>query len=91
MLLVWWLLAAASGEGAFLTAQAVMGSFLGILVLFGLTVAAWYHTLAGVRHLMWDWGFGFELPTMYSTGRIVLVGTAVLSVLTWVLALIFWG
>ena len=91
LLLVWWLVAAASGEEAFGRAQWFMGSILGLLVLFGLTAAAWYHTLAGVRHLLWDWGFGFELPTMYSTGRMVFIGTAVLTVLTWILAVIFWG
>ncbi len=91
LLLVWWLLAAASGEDAFATVQWFMGSFLGLLVLFGMTVAAWYHTLGGVRHLLWDWGFGFELPTMYATGRAVFIGTAALSVLTWILAFIFWG
>lgn len=91
LLLVWWLVAAATGEEAFARVQWFLGSFLGLLVLFGLTAVAWYHTLAGLRHLMWDWGFGFELPTMYATGRAVLIGTAVLTVLTWILALIFWA
>lgn len=91
VILVWWLLAAATGESAFARVQWFLSSWLGLLGLFALTAAAWYHTLAGVRHLLWDWGFGFELPAMYRTGRMVLVGTAVLTVLTWVLALIFWG
>lgn len=91
VILVWWLLAAATGEAAFARVQWFLSSWLGLLGLFGLTAAAWYHTLAGVRHLLWDWGFGFELPAMYRTGRMVLAGTAVLTVLTWVLALIFWG
>jgi succinate dehydrogenase / fumarate reductase cytochrome b subunit len=43
-------LAAATGEESFARAQWFMGSILGLLALFGLTVAAWYHTLAGVRH-----------------------------------------
>ncbi|WP_207537779.1 succinate dehydrogenase, cytochrome b556 subunit [Sabulicella rubraurantiaca] len=91
LLLVWWLVAAATGEESFARVQWFLGSFLGLLVLFGLTAVTWYHTLAGLRHLLWDWGFGFELPTMYATGRAVLIGTAVLTVLTWILALIFWG
>ena len=91
LLLVWWLLAAATGEESFARAQWFMGSILGLLALFGLTVAAWYHTLAGVRHLLWDWGFGFELPMMYRTGRAVLVGTAVLTVLTWVAVFLVWN
>lgn len=91
LLLVWWLVAAATGEAAFAQVQWFLSSFLGLLVLFGLTVAAWYHTLAGVRHLFWDAGFGFEIPAVYSSGRAVLIGTGVMTILTWVAALVFWG
>jgi succinate dehydrogenase / fumarate reductase cytochrome b subunit len=56
----------------------------------GLTAAAWYHTLAGLRHLYWDSGRGFDLPTTYLTGRAVLVGTAGLTVLTWLILFITW-
>jgi succinate dehydrogenase / fumarate reductase cytochrome b subunit len=91
LLLVWWLVAAATGEAAFTTLQWFLSSFLGLLVLFGMTVAAWYHTLAGIRHLAWDAGFGFQIPTAYRSGRLVVIGTAVLTILTWALALAFWG
>jgi len=91
LLLVWWLVAAATGESAFATVQWVFASYLGLLVLFGLTLAAWYHTLAGVRHLVWDAGYGFELPTVYRSGRLVLFGTVALTILTWVFAVVFWG
>jgi succinate dehydrogenase / fumarate reductase cytochrome b subunit len=91
LLLVWWLMAAATGEAAFAAVQWFLGSFLGLLLLFGLTAAGWYHTLAGIRHLMWDAGRGFDLPSVYATGRAVLIGTAVLTVLTWVLLLLFWN
>lgn len=91
LLLVWWLMAAATGESAFAAVQWFLSSFLGLALLFGLTVTAWYHTLAGVRHLMWDAGRGFDLPSVYATGRAVLVGTALLTVLTWVLLIMFWG
>ncbi len=91
VLLVWWLMAAASGPEAFARVEWFLSSILGLLVLFGLTVTAWYHTLAGVRHLMWDAGHGFELAQAYRSGRIVLVGTAALSVLTWLLVFVFRG
>jgi succinate dehydrogenase / fumarate reductase, cytochrome b subunit len=91
VLLVWWLLAVAAGPEAFARVEWFLGSVLGLLVLFGLTVAAWYHTLAGIRHLIWDAGHGFELAQAYRSGRLVLVGTAVLSVLTWVLVFVFRG
>jgi succinate dehydrogenase / fumarate reductase cytochrome b subunit len=91
LLLAWWLMAAATGEAAFARVQWFMSSFLGILILFGLTAAAWYHTLAGLRHLAWDAGFGFDIPTVYRTGRALLIGTGALTILTWLLAIAFWG
>ncbi len=88
--MVWWLVAAASGASAFGTVQWFLGSFIGILFLMGLTGAAWFHTLAGIRHLLWDAGYGYDMPTVYKTGRAVLVGTAVLTAATWLALLISW-
>jgi succinate dehydrogenase / fumarate reductase cytochrome b subunit len=51
-------------------------------------VALWYHFLAGIRHLCWDAGYGFELPTVHASGRAVLIGTPVLTVLTWLIFLL---
>ena len=89
--MVWWLAAAASGPRAFGNAQWFAGSWLGLLVLFGMSGAAWYHTLNGVRHLVWDAGYLYDIPSTYKTGRAVLVGTAVLTVLTWVVAVVAWN
>lgn len=89
--LVWWLIAAASGPRAYASVQAVLGSWVGLLVLFGLSAAAWYHTLNGVRHLAWDAGYGFDIPTTYRSGRVVVVATGVLTIATWALAILAWG
>ncbi len=91
VLLVWWLVAAASGPSAFAQVQWFMSSWLGLLGLFGMTAAAWYHTLNGVRHLAWDAGYGYDIPSTYRTGRIVLVGTVVMTLLTWIIASIVWA
>lgn len=91
LLLVWWLLAAAAGPEAFAGVQWFMGSVIGLLVLFGMSAAAWFHTLNGLRHLAWDAGYGFTLPATYRSGRAVLIGTAVMTVLTWLIAIIAWG
>ena len=88
--MVWWLVAAASGADAFGSVQWFLGSFLGIIFLMGLTGAAWFHTLTGIRHLLWDAGWGYDIPTVYKTGRAVLVGTGVLTALTWLALLISW-
>ena len=91
LLLVWWLLAAAAGPEAYAGVQWFMGSFIGIIVLFGMTGVAWYHTLNGIRHLAWDAGYGFTIPETYRSGWAVLIGTAVLTVLTWIVAIIAWA
>jgi succinate dehydrogenase / fumarate reductase cytochrome b subunit len=90
IVMVWWLAAAASGPAAFGAVQWFLGSFFGILFLMGLTATVWFHTLAGIRHLAWDAGHGFDMPSVYRSGRAVLVGTAVLTALTWLLLLISW-
>jgi succinate dehydrogenase / fumarate reductase cytochrome b subunit len=90
IVMVWWLAAAAAGPEAFATVQWFLGSFIGILFLMGLTATVWFHTLAGIRHLAWDAGYGFDLPSVYRSGRILLVGTAVLTGLTWLLLLMSW-
>lgn len=89
--LVWWLLALAAGPDSFGAAAWFMGSFLGVIMLMGISAAAWFHTLNGIRHLAWDAGWGFDLPTTYRSGRWVLIGTAVATVLTWLIAFIAWA
>ena len=91
LLLVWWLVAAASGPSAFAQVQWFMSSWLGLLGLFGMTAAAWYHTLNGVRHLAWDAGYGYDIPSTYRSGRLVLVGTVVMTLLTWIIASVAWA
>ena len=46
---VWWLLAAATSEHYFATANAVATSWFGDLVFTGSLWAVWYHYLAGLR------------------------------------------
>lgn len=91
LLMVWWLVAAAAGPSAFTDVAWFMSSWLGLLGLFGLTAAAWFHTLNGLRHLAWDAGYGFDIPSTYRSGKIVLIATAVVTVLTWLIAIIAWA
>ena len=85
LLLVYWLAAAASGPESFATAQAVIGSFFGRLLLFGWTFALFYHLCNGIRHLVWDLGLGFDLETAYRSGLAVVGASGVLTVLSWIL------
>lgn len=84
-LLVWWLAAAAAGPGPFETAQSVLSSWLGLLVLFGFSWALIQHLLGGLRHLMWDTGRGLDLPTVFASGWAVAVGAVALTFLLWII------
>jgi succinate dehydrogenase / fumarate reductase cytochrome b subunit len=90
LLLTYWLVSAASGDGAYSIAEAILGSWFGILVLFGFTVALFYHFCNGIRHLAWDAGKGFELPDMHRSGGLVVAATAILTVAFWALAFFIW-
>jgi succinate dehydrogenase / fumarate reductase cytochrome b subunit len=82
--LVLWLVAAACGGDAFACAQALAGSILGRVLLFGFTLCVVYHLLNGIRHLVWDSGRGLELDAVYLSGRLVVAGTVVLTVAIWI-------
>lgn len=84
--LVWWLLAAATGEEHFAFVDGLMTSWLGHLVWLGLTWALSYHSLNGLRHLWWDMGYGFDLDQVTRTGMAVLFGSVVLTLFIWIVA-----
>jgi len=86
VVVVWWLIAAASGPEYFDLVDGLVTSWLGHLVLLGLTWALCYHLLNGVRHLVWDTGRGFNLDTVDKSGMAVAVGSAVLTAVLWLLA-----
>jgi len=88
LLLVWWLVAAAVSDTAYAAVAWFVGSWLGYLLLFGWTVCLWYHFCNGIRHLGWDFRYGFEVQTLRATGIATLIATAVLTVLTWVIGLL---
>ncbi len=91
LLLTYWLVAAASGPEAFATAQAVIGSFLGRLLLFGWSFALFYHLANGIRHLVWDAGHGFEIETAQRSGLFVVGAAVLLTLICWVAAYIVMG
>ena len=84
LLLVCWLLAAATGESAFEDVQAFNGSWIGKLLLFGWSYALFYHMCNGLRHLFWDAGKGFELEDAYRSGWLVVAASASLTLLSWI-------
>lgn len=88
--LVWWLVAAATGDDAFAAAQLFWGSWFGLLLLFGWTFSLFFHLCNGIRHLVWDAGYGFELKQAYVSGWTVVAASASLTLVAWIAGLIEW-
>jgi len=82
LLVVWWFLAAAISPEYFAVADGVLTSFLGDLVMLLSLWGLWYHTLAGVRHLIWDTGHGLNLETATKLGWAVIAGSFILTIAT---------
>ena len=82
LLLIWWLLAVSSSAAAFAVADYVITSWLGDIVMVLSLWALWYHTLGGVRHLIWDTGRGLELKTAERMGWMMIIGSLVLTAVT---------
>ena len=86
LLLTWWLVAAASGPETYNGFVTLMSTPLGQIVLFGFAWSLAYHTLNGIRHLAWDLGYGFAVPTADKTGIAVFILSFVLAVAGFVVA-----
>ena len=82
LLIVWWLLAAATGKTYFDLVDGLMTSMLGDVVMTLSVLGLWYHTLGGLRHLIWDTGRGLELEAADRMGWAMIVGAVVLTILT---------
>jgi succinate dehydrogenase / fumarate reductase, cytochrome b subunit len=86
LVLVYWLMAASEGPEAYLQAQNFLRSWIGLVLLFGWSLALFYHLCNGIRHLFWDAGLGLDIKTVYMTGYLAWIMTFLLTILTWVLA-----
>ena len=87
LIIAGWALALAAGPEAYGAYAGVLGSPLGLLVLFGLTVAIFYHLAAGLRHLVWDSGRGFLPRTANATAWGAFAFGLAASIVVWAGAL----
>jgi succinate dehydrogenase / fumarate reductase cytochrome b subunit len=83
----WWLLAVAGGAESHATFQAFSASWFGRIALFGLSFCLVYHLLNGLRHLLWDVGYGYEIPKLYATGWTVVALSVLITGAVWFCAL----
>jgi succinate dehydrogenase / fumarate reductase cytochrome b subunit len=83
ILLAVWLVSASEAREAHERFAALMQSFGGRVVLAVLSFAFFYHLANGIRHLIWDLGYGFEIRQANASSWVVIVCTVVLTLLYW--------
>jgi len=88
LLVVWWLVAAASGSAYFDFVNRILGSWIGLLVLFLYSWALIHHMLGGLRHFIWDTGRGLDKPARDYLASATLIGSITITVLLWIVGLL---
>jgi succinate dehydrogenase / fumarate reductase cytochrome b subunit len=85
-LLVCWLIAAAAGPPAYSALHDFLASWLGLALLFAWTFSLFFHLCNGIRHLLWDAGYGFDLQTIYASGWAVVAISIGLTLTAWIIS-----
>jgi succinate dehydrogenase / fumarate reductase cytochrome b subunit len=80
LFLAWWLIAAASGPNDYAIFMHAAANPIGQIVLFGFVWSLSFHLLNGIRHLCWDVGYGFRVPTAKLTAALVYGGSLLLAI-----------
>tara|TARA_B100001250_G_C19356609_1_gene595788 strand:- start:208 stop:585 length:378 start_codon:yes stop_codon:yes gene_type:complete len=86
LILVTWLLALGLGEEALNFINSIFFSFFGRAVLIGVTLAVCFNMLNDIRHLFWDYGYGFSLNAVRISGWLIVFLSISLTVIIWLLA-----
>jgi len=87
LLLAWWLIAASTSPDAYAIFIRVAANPIGEIVLFGFLWSLAFHLLNGIRHLAWDLGYGFHVPTARLTAALVYAGSLLLAAAAFAVAL----
>ena len=87
VLLVFWLLAIASGPQSkfYFIVTSLYSSWFGQLVLFGFTWALIHHMLGGLRHFIWDLGYGFSKEASNTMAKLTIIGSVIITLVLWVI------
>ena len=86
ILIFFWLIFLSLGENNYQSFLLIINSFIGKFILIGFTWSMSFHLLSGIRHLVWDLGYGFEIKTANITGIIVIISSLALTIIFWLFA-----
>lgn len=90
VLWVLWLLAFLKGPESYQTFQSFLFQPAGLGLLFIFSLSFFYHFCNGIRHLLWDAGYGYEIEAVRRSGWAVVISTFILTLISWIIA-ICWG
>jgi succinate dehydrogenase / fumarate reductase cytochrome b subunit len=85
ILLVTWIASAVHSAEVFSAMSSFLGSFIGQFLLFGWTFSLIYHSINGIRHLIWDTGNMLEVEQIYASSKVVAVLTPIITITVWLL------
>ena len=86
ILIFFWLLFLSFGESNYELFLLIINSFFGKFILIGFTWSMSFHLLSGIRHLVWDLGYGFEIKTANISGIFVIISSLALTIILWLFA-----
>ena len=69
------------GESKYETIEFFLNSFVGKFIILSLTWSFSFQILSEIRHLIMDFGYGFEPQTSKITGLIVIFGSIILTII----------
>ena len=79
-LICFWFIFFLLGESNYEVIKLFLQSFLGKFLILGAIWSFSFQTLSEIRHLIMDFGYGFDLRTTKITGLIVIFGSILLTV-----------
>ena len=82
-LISFWLFCTAFNNNLKIVLDNFLFSNLGKIILFFITFSFTYHFLSGLRHLIWDFGYGFNIKNVYLTGFIIIILTLTINIYIW--------
>jgi succinate dehydrogenase / fumarate reductase cytochrome b subunit len=83
LMVSFWVIALALGYSVFVSYQTWLGSLIGKVLLVFWSFSLFYHWANGIRHLLWDVGWGYDIGRVYMTGWIVVSVSVILTGLLW--------
>ena len=86
ILIFFFLIVLSLGESNYELLLLAINNFFGKFILIGFTWSMSFHLLSGIRHLVWDLGYGFKIKTANISGIIVIISSLIITIIFWLLA-----